>query len=500
MGSRRVLLSATVLYWNVRKSLYVVRGRVGQCPCHDLSDSGAPGRTRCLAATHWANPGDFQRACPLLVLNDHGWCCSVGASQVRPFWWRQIRAWLAVLAVTYILGAAVAFVALREIGYDRLRFVDVAYPGNWGRFSRVQGDYYREMGRRHFAQRDFAQSLLALATVMEIDPDYETGLLLACLSAYGGSYAQSDAIFLRLLRDYPDQAERTSVVFQDQLLVSLRLQRLAELSLQRIGGSARADNVPWRRALLFAWKHGRIKEESLRPWTRVLQGLPRGMQALLRVYSAGPGEDAGLSLLTLEQLSPLSDLLTYEMGLEELAAKGEVHAARNSLNRHARELPPFERFRLHYLITCATGDAQMMQVDFVPFLNTVLALGSYDRICAALIQTKDAASFDRLWEKVRPFLSSRSDSRTLACFWITARVLGRHDVSSALSDLRRRSGLSPFPADGSVDFMSNRAADPAGLRVVLATVELPRETLLALVAEAVALRRAAAEKEARRAN
>ena len=85
----------SAVYWNARKWIYVRRGRTGECPCHDLSDTGVAGRTHCVAVQNWHSPVRFRAICPLLVKNELGWCCSVAPSGVRPF----LRRFVAVCAI-----------------------------------------------------------------------------------------------------------------------------------------------------------------------------------------------------------------------------------------------------------------------------------------------------------------------------------------------------------------------------------------------------------------
>ena len=141
----------------------------------------------------------------------------------------------------------------------------------------------------------------------------------------------------------------------------------------------------------------------------------------------------------------------------------------------------------------------MAQSDFLPLLRLSAGPGNLDRICAALIRTKDGASLDRLWSKLRPFQLSRDNSVALAAIWATARVCGREDIAKDVGERGAALGLGHFPSNSRIDFLSNRPNDPAGLRVIFATTELPRETIMALVREAVAQRWVVADKEKLRA-
>ena len=488
---------SSAIYWNFRKWNFVRRGRRGQCPCHDPSDSGAAGRTQCVAVGSWNNPAHFRKVCPLLVQTDHGWCCSVDSSQVRPFWGRLFAGGAALSVGIYLLGTFVTLAVMHRVGYRQLHYADVFWPGNWNRFQAVQANYYRAEGKNALQSQDYRTAFMAFATVMEIDPDYDSGMTLAVLAAYSGSYGYSDNVFATLLRSYPAQADHTAIIYQDQLVSTLRLRRLADLCLERLATPDKNESV-WIRLLLFAAEHGRFTAELKKNNAARFAKLPRGAQAILDIYALIDAKKTAQALAHLQSILPADGVFYYERAITAMVDLGAAPQAVQSLYSRARNVPTFERAYLQYLISARTSEGALRETDFLPLLRFVYNNANFDRICALLIRTRDTASLERLWKAISPAIRTRDGRAALTAIWATARVCHREDIATAASEQSLQLGLSRLGQTGKFDFLSNRADDPAGLRLVLATRELPRETILALVAESVTQRLAAAEKEAHR--
>ena len=106
-----------LLYWNMRKSWFRLRGNRARCPCQNPSDSGRALETACDAAQDWHEPARFRRVCPLLAGTPAGLRCSVDSKDVRPFWRRAGAYYLGTAVAVCVAGAMVAFVVLRLVGY-----------------------------------------------------------------------------------------------------------------------------------------------------------------------------------------------------------------------------------------------------------------------------------------------------------------------------------------------------------------------------------------------
>lgn len=487
-------LPVAALHWNTLKSWYVLRGRRGHCPCHDLSDAGEPGRTRCVAVVHWHAPARFRRVCPLLERTDHGWCCRVSAEQVRPFWGRFFAGAALALLVLYLLGSVALLGLLHRTGYDQLRYADVIWPGNWGRFKVVQAEYYRAMGDAALRQREYRQALMAYSTAMETAPDYPSGLALAVLASYAGNYAYSDSLFLRLRHDFPAEHERTAIAFHDQLLGSLRLRKLADLCLTGIWHPDR-PRLPWVRLLVFVATEGRFAGDVLRDHAEAASRLPRGAQTLLHAHALIEAGKRNEALALLDTLNPDDGSWFYVAAVQEMVRLGAGDAAQLSLYSHGHQIAEFDRAFLQYLVTWQRGDRELAEGDFrslLPFARDPLLT---DRICGLLIETKDRRAVAQLWQELQ---KQPADQLSRLAVLTAARVVGATDVVPAVATALGWSATDQAKVAQPIDFLANRPDDPTGLRFLLATTELPRETILSLVAESVRQRLAAADAAARR--
>lgn len=170
-------------------------------------------------------------------------------------------------------------------------------------------------------------------------------------------------------------------------------------------------------------------------------------------------------------------------------------AAQLRLYTHGHALAEFDRCYLQYQITWQRGDRELAAADFrsvLPFARDPLLL---DRICAVLIATKDQPAVRQLWAEVE---NEPVDRRSLLALLTTARINGLPDLVDAIAAKLGVAAADRARFARPIDLLANRPDDPSGLRFLLATTDLPRETILALVAESVRQRLAAAEAEARR--
>ncbi|MBX3749213.1 MAG: hypothetical protein KF897_03910 [Opitutaceae bacterium] len=487
-------LPLSALHWNTVKTWYVVRGRRGHCPCHDPSDSGAPGRTRCLAVLHWHSPARFRRVCPLLVSTEHGWCCRAAPAQVRPFWGRVLAVTALLGLAVYIAGSLAALGLLHRAGYDQLRYTDVIWPGNWGRFKVVQAHYYRALGDEALRRRDYRQAQMAYATAMATAPDYPSGLALAILSSYAGNYAYSDSLFIRLRHEFPAEHERTAVAFHDQLLGSLRLRRLADLCLAGLVHPDRSK-LPWVRLLVFVATEGRFASDLERDRAEVIARLPAGARGLLRAHALAETGKQPAALAALAAIRPADGSWFYVAAIQAMVRMNAIEPAQLSLYAHGHEIAEFDRAYLQYLITWQRGDRELAHGDFralLPFARDPLLV---DRICGLLIATRDQAALGQLWAEVQ---KHPREPQALVALLTAARVGGDFARVRAIATRLGWNESDREKMAAPLDFLANRPDDPKGLRFLLATTDLPRETILALVAASVRERLAVADAEARR--
>lgn len=239
-------------YWNARKQWFVVRGRRGQCPCHNESDSGRPGETRCEAVVYWNNPRRFARhVCPLLKQNAEGeWRCSVPPERVRTFWVRPV-AWYALLGGTSVgLVGGLVWGTMRGVGYE-VSPRQILWPRAWSELRGVRADFFVAQARTHLEGGRFREAIAALGVAADLRPeDYETAMLMAQVTHLTRPESV-DLVYRRLYEIHPERRSETSRVWFRSLLARGQLGGVAELARRRLMASGE-DWAVWAHALMFA--------------------------------------------------------------------------------------------------------------------------------------------------------------------------------------------------------------------------------------------------------
>ncbi|MBA3849602.1 MAG: hypothetical protein C0502_06355 [Opitutus sp.] len=239
-------------YWNARKFLFVARGRRGQCPCQNESDSGLPGETRCEAVTYWVSPRRFaRRVCPLLKENAAGeWRCSVRPEEVRPFWVRMLGMdALAVAAAIACVGGGL-WVTMRVVGYE-VGLRQIFWPPAWSGLRLVRADFFRRQSADFLREGRFREALASLSLASELAPeDYDTGMLLAQVDHLVRP-ERADFVYRRLYELHPARRAETSRVWLRSLLSRAQMVGAGELARRRLVDSPEEWPV-WLHALLTA--------------------------------------------------------------------------------------------------------------------------------------------------------------------------------------------------------------------------------------------------------
>lgn len=239
-------------WWNARKSAFVLRGRRGQCPCHNPSDTGEPGKTGCEAVIGWREPRRFRwRVCPLLTTDAAGaWVCSAPPERVRPFWGRWFLFHGAAGLLAAVLAGLVAFGAMRQIGY-RVTLAQVFWPPRWSEFRQLRVQLFADQAQAHYEAGRIREAIAALATAHSLAPDnYAYAMMLAQFYQAGMPDA-ADPLYRRLLATHPDRRNETARVWFRSLLARGRFGDVAELARRQLAhepGQASA----WLHALFVA--------------------------------------------------------------------------------------------------------------------------------------------------------------------------------------------------------------------------------------------------------
>lgn len=239
-------------YWNARKTIYVVRGRVGRCPCHNNSDIGGVDGVRCDAVVFWKDPRRFgQRVCPLLTRNAKGdWVCSASPADVRPFWGRVFAAHAAAVLALALLAGLGAWGGMRAVGY-RVSLRQIFWPLAWREMRQVRADLFREKGEAALATGHPREAIAALRVARQINPgDYASGMLLAQLLHLVQPDA-ADGLYAQLLSQHPERGKETARIWCRSMLARGQMSGVAALALARL--EAEPDGTAaWTHALITA--------------------------------------------------------------------------------------------------------------------------------------------------------------------------------------------------------------------------------------------------------
>lgn len=240
-----------LIYWNTRKSWFIVRGRPGQCPCHNPSDSGEPLKTGCEAVLGWDNPGRFRNVCPLLVCNEKGsWVCGAAPAKVRPFWGRAFGFYGMVLLSVYLLIGFSVWGAMRGIGY-RATVRQVLWPRAWSELQAVRARIFVDQAQEHYRAGRTREAIRALSVAYSMDPNnYALGMMLAQFNQTGNPQA-ADRIYLRMLQLHPEQRHETGQAWFLSLLARGRLADMAMLAQRELAAEPE-QAAGWTHALIFA--------------------------------------------------------------------------------------------------------------------------------------------------------------------------------------------------------------------------------------------------------
>ncbi|QYM78760.1 hypothetical protein K0B96_15870 [Horticoccus luteus] len=239
-------------YWNARKSVFVLRGRKGQCPCHNPSDSGRPFETGCEGAAFWNDPQRFQRrVCPLLARNQRGeWVCSVSPAGVRPFWGRAaVYYGGATLGVVLVIGTA-GWGAAHAVGL-RASPRQILWPPAWHELRQVRAEYFVEKAETLLAQGHPQEAALSLTTAYEMNPDsYAIGMIVA---QFYWTWRPDlvDGVYAHLVQTHPEHHDETTQVWLRSLLARGDLMGVAKLARQELARQD-GDPSPWTHALIVA--------------------------------------------------------------------------------------------------------------------------------------------------------------------------------------------------------------------------------------------------------
>lgn len=473
-----------LVYWNARKAWYQARGRRGRAPCQHGDDVADGVQPRCDACWNWAGPGRFHRVCPALVRTPEGWRCSAAPAAVRPYWGRALGVYALLIAGLYIGATGVLWLGWQRVGYREIAYADVVWPGRWSQVKVRQAEHFRRQAAREMEDGDFSAALLSLTTAERFARGgYDDRLLLARFWAHVGNVGYGEEIVRGVMRDFPERAGATAVVWHDQLLASGQLAALADLCAYRLGeAGADAPESLWEFSLGFALDHGRLAAAMAKGRRGELARLPariRGFITVLEAWQAGDERTAGDLLAAMRFTA--AEPLAIRRQVEWLARLGRTGDAGVVLNLHAAALGTFETAALRCEIDQASGDRDARRADFIGLLKGPLTPAQAGRLCGLVIAWRDGASLRRT-PGFFALESLAGDAPAQAAFWVAALACGETSLDAgARARYAAASGGGRLPDVTSLDFKKQNPGERTSPLFIASYVGLPRETVYALV-------------------
>jgi len=387
-----------LFYWNLRKSIYRLRGGLGPCPCHNPSDSGVPLETGCEAVLGWHRPRRFRRVCPLLRQNDRGqWVCSVRPEAVRPFWGRAgllVAGTGAGLLLVMLLGV---FGLMRGIGYD-VTLRQLAWPPAWRELREVRARLFIEQAREAYAAGRVREALSALVVAYETDPaNYSVAMMLAQFYQ-AGNPGLADTLYSNLLREHPEHRVETARVWFRSLLARGRLRGVAELARRQLAVEPN-QAAAWVHALVFAAHH--LNDLTILETPATTPGLPAEVQGTLHLAAEVmrlPRADARAALLKF----PSTPTFVYDRvyRIETLARLGYPDEAFELLLDSRPLLAGRDVARLAFALYAQRGDIGRLEREFDALLAPGRALRGHELSLLAihLVEWPDARLLPKVCE------------------------------------------------------------------------------------------------------
>lgn len=472
-----------LIYWNARKQAYVGRGRTGRCPCQNPSDDSVAGRVRCNAMLMWHSPARFSRVCPLLVKTQYGWCCSVAAKDVRPFWGRAF-AWYGGGLAALGLAALLATLALLRFGSGvNVAPWDIAWPGRWARIREAQADQLYARAMAAMSAGRSREAMLALSSARERAPRHlPSGLLLAQVTMYQGSSSFADGMFEELLREHPEARTSIAVTYHDTLLSMDRMERLAEFALE-MAWTDQPRAAVWVQSLLTALRSGMDVEGFCTHHIEQLRRLAPHAQILIEAERAIAARVPGQAVLRLREPfnGALNPIFMREQ-VERLASLGAPQDAQVLLDYYGPLLGPAEHQLTQFALDSLNHDEWGARATLRRVLLLPLDARLVERLATRLAQYPHPERFREIHRALvdRPEIR---DWRVAAPLWLAALRSGCVAEAAVWRERARAQGEGDVPDIRRIDRTSRNPAQPESIAYLCNVMTLPREMVLVLTPE-----------------
>jgi tetratricopeptide (TPR) repeat protein len=367
-------LLGALFYWNFRKSVFVARRRAGQCPCHNPSDSGEPGRTGCEAVVEWDNPDRFRRAvCPLLTQRaDRTWACSVAADQVRPFWGRFVAVYAGVALALVLAAGFSSFALLRQAGFP-VTLAHVFWPPRWAEFDELRAERFTSRALAFAQAGQEQEALAAIRQAQTLSPDNYGRTLLVARMQESSAPDTVDSLYRHAMTAHPGRRTETALAWYRSLLARGNFEEIAKLARDQLTTDPERQ-AAWLNSLLFAVRTTRQAPPLQAVITDPAMPEPVRLLAAFEFDVRRGSADAARSLL---RSTPLKVEGAYArvQRIELLMEFGLVVEAMESIAASQPVLSGQEFVRLALAARAVSGDRIGLQREFDALLAPEREIG-----------------------------------------------------------------------------------------------------------------------------
>ena len=399
-----------LLYWNIKKTVFRLKGRRGIAPCQHPSDSGLALQTGCLACGFWREPARFKKICPLLVDTPKGLKCSVDAKDVRPFWAPALVFYGKLATATALVALLATFATLRSVGYA-INITDLVWPRYWHRIPEARSALLVKKARSLLEAGKVREGILFLQNAQEADPsNYAIGLDLAML--YRTTMpANADHQFERLMAYHPAERHATALLWLYSLVIHAQFGKIFALAAIQLKADPAHAN-PWAKALIVASR-------------------PLHATTELRKILSDPAK----------RLDPWRACLALEIALQEKNSR-EVDA--QFRQRWTTDAPAYAKF--HRLLAMAQNQRGIEALDLIREHENEIDPAS--KIILLLDTLSELKLPDRLATQVDLLLSRQASPDTIKM--LCAHVIRYRDAATFRQAYVRAAALDPQAADASM--------------------------------------------------